>query len=115
VSQLSGNFYCSRSRIGRLVRTATGFALIATLAATPLAQAQTPLTPATCTDEAREGLRRVGGWAEAQCASDDPTGVAQARSTRCTDDVRAGLRRVGGWAEVQCAVGNQSASTTGRT
>jgi hypothetical protein len=53
----------SRSRPGRMVRSATGFALIATLAATSLAYAQTPPSPTTCTDEAREGLRRMGGWA----------------------------------------------------
>ena len=71
--ELICNVYRSRSRIGRMARSATGFALIATLAATPLAYAQTPPSPTTCTDEAREGLRRVGGWAEVQCAARQST------------------------------------------
>lgn len=51
---------------------AAGFAALSVLAATPLAQAQSAPSSRACSDEARQGLARVGGWAEAQCTATAP-------------------------------------------
>jgi hypothetical protein len=84
--------------------------MFAVLASTPLIHAQTAPSAAACSDQVWQGLRNLGAWAQAQCASDRMLAFALSFAERCTGEEREGLRRVGGWAELQCALSDQRGS-----
>jgi hypothetical protein len=78
--------------------------LLAAIATAPPVTAQAERTgPTVCSDQARQGLREVGAWAEAQCSSTPTLSFAPLPFQRCSDQAVQGLGRVGAWAEAQCA------------
>ncbi len=107
MSQFSGRPWFRRPRITSVVRNATGLALLATFAVTPLTSAQSTPSGAACSDQARLGLASIGAWAEAQCSSGGSMAFGPLASSTCPDAVLQGLRRVGGWAEPPCTSGDR--------
>jgi hypothetical protein len=83
---------------------AIGLALFVVVASPSIASALGAPPSGACSEDVRQALMALGGWAEAQCASRDPFALELALPTvqRCTTEVTEGLRRIGGWAEAQC-------------
>jgi hypothetical protein len=81
-----------------------GLALVVVLASPSMTSAQGAAPSGVCSEDVRQALMALGGWAEAQCASRDSfvLGLALPAVQRCTTEVTDGLRRIGGWAEAQC-------------
>jgi hypothetical protein len=82
--------------------------LVLATATAPHVMAQTEQTgPTACSDQARQGLRDVGAWAEAQCSSANALSFAPLTFQYCGEQAIQGLERVGAWAEAQCAANDR--------
>jgi hypothetical protein len=78
--------------------------LLAASASTTHVIAQTDqVEPILCSEQARQGLREVGAWAEAQCSANDGLSFAVLSAQRCGSEAIQALTRVGAWAEAQCS------------
>jgi len=99
-SSLTPSVHAAAQTVGRaLASFLAALALLVTISSTYADGA--PLD-APCSPGVSQGLARVGGWAEAQCALVAGPAVPLAPTERCTDAARAGLGHVGVWAEAQC-------------
>ena len=115
VSHLLRRVHSRAQTAGRMLFS--GVAALALLTTTSLTYAQGGPLASTCSEDERQGLARVGGWAAAQCASVDllfssvaPQDAPAPPTTSSCSETADGLARVGGWALDACITVGGSAS-----